>query len=56
MSKFTKNENYLFKTKNNNKMNAKNMQLIPKGVNQTSFIIPPHLDFLHFQAKTRKES
>jgi len=28
MSKFSKSANYLFKTKNNNKMNAKNMQLI----------------------------
>jgi len=38
------------------KMYAKNMQLIQKRVKQTSVIISPHLDFLHFQAKTRKEN
>jgi len=40
----------------NNKTNSKIMQLTQKRVNQTSVIIPPHLNFLHFQAKTRKEN
>jgi len=31
MSKFSKNANSLFKTKNDNKMNARNIQLIQKG-------------------------
>jgi len=37
-------------------MNAKNMQLTQKEVNQISVIILPYLDLLQFQAKTRKES
>jgi len=36
MPKFSKNENSLFKTKNNNVMYVRNIQLIEKGENQTS--------------------
>jgi len=39
VSKFSKSENYLFKTKSNKKMNTKNMQLIQKGVNKKNVII-----------------
>jgi len=40
MSKFSKNRNYLFKTKITTKTNSKIMQLTQKRVNQTSVI--PH--------------